>query len=98
MFMMFAKFSFQAKLVIASGLIFPLAFLMGIPFPHAMEQVKQDVSDEYATLMFGVNCILSTIAVSLSILLNITYGMNTTLMLGFATYVTAILLFIVIKK
>jgi len=98
MFMMFAKYSFQAKLGIASGLIFPLAFLMGMPFPHAMEQVKQDVSAEYATLMFGVNCILSTVAVTLSLLLNITYGMSTTLMVGFATYVAAILLFIVIKK
>jgi len=98
MFMMFAKFSFHAKLVIASGLIFPLAFLMGMPFPHAMEQVKQDVSDEYATLMFGVNCILSTVAVSLSLLLNVTYGMSTTLMIGFATYVSAIILFVIIKK
>lgn len=97
-FMLFAKFSFVMKLIIASLLIFPLAFLMGIPFPHALEQVKQDVSDEYATLMFGVNCILSTVAVSLSLLLNITYGMNTTLMIGFATYVAAILLFIVIKE
>lgn len=97
-FLAFAKYSFKAKLFIASGLIFPLAFLMGIPFPHAMEQVKQDVSDEYATLMFGVNGILSTVAVSLSLLLNVTYGMSTTLMIGFATYVAAILLFMIIKK
>lgn len=97
-FQMFAKFSFHSKLFIASGLIFPLAFLMGIPFPHAMEQVKQDVSNEYATLMFGVNGVLATVGVSLSIFLNVSYGMNYTLMLGFATYVAAILLFIVIKK
>ena len=97
-FQMFAKFSFHSKLFIASGLIFPLAFLMGIPFPHAMEQVKQDVSNEYATLMFGVNGVLATVGVSLSIFLNVTYGMSYTLMLGFFTYVAAILLFIVIKK
>jgi len=97
-FQMFAKFSFNSKLFIASGLIFPLAFLMGIPFPHAMEQVKQDVSNEYATLMFGVNGVLATVGVSLSIFLNVSYGMSYTLMLGFATYVAAILLFIVIKK
>jgi hypothetical protein len=97
-FQMFAKFSFTSKLFIASGLIFPLAFLMGMPFPHAMEQVKEDVSPEYATLMFGVNGVLSTVAVSLSILLNVTHGMNFTLMIGFVTYVAAILLFIMIKK
>jgi len=97
-FQMFAKFSFNSKLFIASGLIFPLAFLMGMPFPHAMEQVKQDVSPEYATLMFGVNGVLATVAVSLSIFLNVSYGMNYTLMIGFVTYVAAILLFMVIKK
>lgn len=97
-FQMFAKFSFNSKLFIASGLIFPLAFLMGMPFPHAMEQVKQDVSPEYATLMFGVNGVLATVGVSLSIFLNVSYGMNYTLMIGFITYVAAILLFILIKK
>lgn len=97
-FQMFAKFSFNSKLFIASGLIFPLAFLMGMPFPHAMEQVKQDVSPEYATLMFGVNGVLATVAVSLSIFLNVSYGMNYTLMIGFVTYVSAIILFIFIKK
>jgi len=97
-FQMFAKFSFHSKLFIASGLIFPLAFLMGMPFPHAMEQVKQDVSNEYATLMFGVNGVLATVGASLSIFLNVSYGMSYTLMLGFITYVAAILLFVVIKK
>jgi hypothetical protein len=97
-FQMFAKFSFNSKLFIASGLIFPLAFLMGMPFPHAMEQIKQDVSPEYATLMFGVNGVLATVGVSLSIFLNVSYGMNHTLMIGFITYVAAIMLFIVIKK
>jgi hypothetical protein len=97
-FQLFAKFSFNAKLFIASGLIFPLAFLMGMPFPHAMEQIKQDVSPEYATLMWGVNGILGTVAVSLAIFLNVTHGMNYTLMIGFATYVAALFLFMVIKK
>jgi len=97
-FQMFAKYSFNSKLFIASGLIFPLAFLMGMPFPHAMEQIKQDVSNEYATLMFGVNGVLGTVGASLSIFLNVSYGMNYTLMLGLATYVAAILLFIIIKK
>jgi hypothetical protein len=47
-FDMLAKFSFHSKLIIASLLIFPLAFLMGIPFPHALEQIKKDVSNEYS--------------------------------------------------
>ncbi|MCL1833741.1 MAG: hypothetical protein FWG49_04485 [Leptospirales bacterium] len=97
-FDLLAKFSFHSKLIIAALLIFPLAFLMGIPFPHALEQIKQDVSNEYASLMFGLNGVFGTVAVSLSILLNITYGMQFSLMLGFFTYLAAILLFILIKK
>lgn len=98
LFNLFAKFSFTSKLFISSGLIFPLAFFMGMPFPHALEQIKKDISNEYATLMFGVNGALSTIGVSLSFLLNITYGMSTTLLIGFATYFAALILFIIIKK
>jgi ABC-type dipeptide/oligopeptide/nickel transport system permease subunit len=97
-FDLLAKFSFHSKLIIASLLIFPLAFLMGIPFPHALEQIKKDVSNEYAALMYGVNGVFGTVAVSLSILLNVTYGMQFSLMLGFFTYLAAILLFIVIKE
>jgi hypothetical protein len=96
-FDLLAKYSFHAKLFIAALLIFPLAFLMGIPFPHALEQIKQDVSNEYASLMYGVNGVFATVAVSLSILLNITYGMQFSLMLGFFTYLAAIVLFIIIK-
>lgn len=97
-FMMLAKYTFHQKLFIASGLIFPLAFLMGIPFPHAMEQIKKDMSDEYATLMYGVNGVLATVGASISIFFNVTHGMNYTLIVGFATYVAAIILFILIKK
>ena len=97
-FDIFAKYSFTAKLFISSALILPLAFFMGMPFPHALEQIKEDISNEYATLMFGVNGALSTLGVSLSYLLNVTYGMSTTLLMGFATYLAALLLFMVIKK
>ncbi len=98
LFNAFATFSFPAKLVISAILIFPLAFLMGMPFPHALEQIKKDISDEYATLMFGINGALGTLAVTSSLLLNVTYGMNTTMMIGFITYVAALGLFIIIKK
>lgn len=93
-----AKYSFTTKLFISSAMIFPLAFLMGIPFPHALEQIKQDISDEYATLMFGVNGALMTVAAVLTILVNVTYGLNTTFAIGFATYAAALGLFVVIKK
>ncbi len=94
----FAKFSFIAKLFIASALIFPLAFLMGIPFPHALEQIKKDISNEYATLMFGINGALSTVAATYSLYLNVSKGMSFSMMLGFFTYLAALGLFIVIKR
>jgi len=97
-FDLFAKSSFTAKLFISSALIFPLAFFMGMPFPHALEQIKKDISNEYATLMFGVNGALSTLGVTSAFLLNVTYGMSTTMLTGFATYLAALVLFIFIKK
>lgn len=98
LFNMFAKFSFTGKLFISSGLIFPLAFFMGMPFPHALEQIKKDISNEYATLMYGVNGALATLGVSLSYLVNVSYGMSATLLIGFATYLAALVLFFFIKK
>ncbi len=93
-----AKYSFTTKLFISSAMIFPLAFLMGLPFPHALEQIKQDISDEYATLMFGINGALMTVATILTILVNVTYGLNTSFAIGFAAYAAALGLFIIIRK
>jgi predicted membrane-bound spermidine synthase len=93
-----AKYSFTTKLFISSAMIFPLAFLMGLPFPHALEQIKQDISDEYATLMFGINGALMTVATILTILVNVTYGLNTSFATGFAAYAAALGMFIIIRK
>jgi len=93
-----AKYAFTTKLFISSAMIFPLAFLMGLPFPHALDQIKKDISDEYATLMFGINGALMTVAVVLTVFVNVTYGLNTSFAIGFATYAAALGLFVVIKK
>lgn len=97
-FTFFGKNSFNVKLLISSVLLFPLTFLMGVPFPHMMEQVKADVSEEYSTLMYGVNGAFSSIAATSAVLVNVTYGFNTTFMIGFVIYFIGLILFAVMKK
>ncbi len=83
----------------ALGLIFPLAFIMGIPFPKAMEQIKGDISPEYATLMYAISGAAGTIATTVALYMNISFGFSFTFAMGmFAYAMGAILLFFVLKE
>ena len=95
-FLYFAKYSFINKLFISSLLLFPLTFLMGIPFPHALEAIKKNTTAEYATLMFGVSGAFSTIAATSSLLISVIYGFSMTFMIGIICYLIISLLFILI--
>ena len=68
------------------GLMFPLSLLMGIPFPKAMEKIKREISDEYATLMYAVSGAAGSIAAVAALLLNTTYGFSFTFVCGMCAY------------
>lgn len=100
LFLIFAKYSFQSKLIISIIMLFPLTFLMGIPFPQALEKIKKQTSNEYAMLMFGVNGACATIASTLSILISATYGFTTSFIIGILCYLLGafIFMYIMLKK
>ncbi len=99
-FIFFGKYSFTSKLFISALLLFPLTFLMGIPFPHALESIKKHTSNEYATLMFGVSGAFSTIGSTSSIMISVTYGFSISFIIGILCYIVGIPLFtwIMLKK
>jgi hypothetical protein len=79
------------------AIMFPLSFMMGVPFPKAMEKIKSDISDEYATLMYSISGASGTIATTVALLINVTYGLSITFVTGMAAYVIgAIFLFIIL--
>jgi hypothetical protein len=97
-FNLFASYSFNAKLIISVLLIFPLTFLMGIPFPHAVEAVKNQKAKEYGALMFGISGAFSTIAAAVSVYTTVAYGFSTTFFIGFVAYLIGLIMFTQITK
>jgi len=68
------------------GLMIPLSVLMGIPFPKAMEKIKKEISNEYATLMYAISGAAGTFATTLALFLNVTYGFSFTFIIGMTAY------------
>ena len=92
----FSASNFNVRMAAGVGLMFPLSLLMGIPFPKAMEKIKREISDEYATLMYAVSGAAGSIAAVVALLLNTTYGFSFTFICGMCAYFIGamILLFI----
>ena len=97
-FAFFAPFSFEARLYLAVIMMIPISFLMGVPFPRAMEKIKKDISREYATLMYAISGGAGAVAAVSAIYFNITYGFLFTFLLGMAAYAAGALLLLFILK
>jgi hypothetical protein len=95
-FQFFAPFTFETRLYISVVIMIPVSFLMGVPFPGAMERIKKDISGEYATLMYAISGAAGTIAAAGAIYLNVAYGFLFTFYIGMASYTIGALLLIFI--
>ena len=89
--------SFPLRVLVAVALIAPLGFIMGMPFPVAMDLVKQRLTPRHAGLYFGINGALGAIATPLSILLSMVHGFTVTMLVGAAIYLVCALLFALAK-
>lgn len=95
-FLFFIDHTFDQKIWISVLLLFPVTFLMGIPFPNAVEKVKKFTSDEYGTLMFGISGGFSTIGATSAILINVTHGYSTSFAAGILCYLAGFIFFTLI--
>lgn len=94
----FAASSFNVRVAASAGLMIPLSLLMGVPFPRAMEKIKKGISSEYATLMYSISGASGTIAATLALYLNVSYGFSITFITGMAAYFTGAMLLIFILR
>jgi spermidine synthase len=93
-----AALGFTEKIIVSAFLIMPLTFLMGIPFPNALEIVKANTSAEYASLLFGISGAFSTIGSTSSLYISVSYGFSTTFLVGAGCYIAGLLLFLLIIR
>jgi hypothetical protein len=97
-FVKLADCGFNGKLVASSLLIFPLSFLMGVPFPNALEKIKKLTSPGYGSMLFGISGAFGTIASAVSLFSSVSWGFKTTYLIGVACYALGAALFAVIIR
>ncbi len=85
------SFSGPVRLLVSFMLIFPLGFLMGIPFPTILGYIKQE-SENDAALMWCINGAFSVLAGVLALVVAMLYGFNAVLLLGALTYAVIFLI------
>jgi len=83
---------FVLRVVAAIALVGPLAFLMGMPFPHMVGVTKEQLSDPHAGLMFAVNGALSAIAAPIALVYSMDHGFHQTFAVGAALYAACLVL------
>lgn len=77
-----------AKVILSIGLLAPLGYLMGMPFPLGMKQADAD-APRMVPWLWGVNGTLSVLASVLSIFLALNLGFTFVTLVGQAAYAVA---------
>ncbi len=76
-------------------LLLPFGFLLGIPFPSAIEILKNGHLDNYVPWMYGVNGIMSVFGSVMAVILSMMYGFTMAFYFGLSFYL--IVFFITLK-
>lgn len=92
-----ALLSEALKVVVGLIIIFPLAFLLGLPFPWGIALVHQKASTAVA-LAWAVNGFASVVSASGAVMLTMTFGLTTLTYVAAATYAIAGLLSVILAR
>jgi hypothetical protein len=95
---------FIAKLLVSAGLLVPLGFAMGMPFPTGLRALAgrsanelpppsaDDTSGNLVEWAWAMNAASSVLGSVLAIIIAIQFGLNVTLASGAAAYLVALML------
>jgi hypothetical protein len=92
-FELFIGESVIQRQLIAGLIIFPLAFVMGIPFPTGIKILKQTLNENHIPWMWGINGTTSVFGSSLAIIIAIQIGFTYALIAGAIAYFIIFLTF-----
>ena len=79
------------RVAVAIGLIAPLAFFMGMPFPAGLSRLR-DIAPDFIPWAWGINGYASVLSAVLAALLAIEVGFSGVLLLALALYAAAAVL------
>ena len=80
--------SLTSRMLVAFSLVAPLGFVMGMPLPLGMRAAPGD-SPHLLAWVFGLNCAVSVVGSSLSVILSSSLGFASTLFVAAGIYVIA---------
>lgn len=86
----FLSYDSTFRFLISFGLIFPLGFLMGIPFPTGLRFVGKELNNDVAW-MWCINGAFSVLGSVLALVVAMSIGFNAVFLLGMLTYVAIFL-------
>jgi hypothetical protein len=78
--------------ILTAASIFPLGYLMGIPFPFGLEQAKRMLPDLHVPLCVAVNCLASAFGIVLGLYLSVAIGFRATALIAVGAYICAVIL------
>lgn len=87
-FQVFISQKIIVRSLIAMGLLIPVGFFLGIPFPSGLRILKRAFPSEVAW-MWGINGVSSTLGCTLSVSFGVLYGFSQTLLAGGVCYLLA---------
>ena len=86
------------RLLLSGIFLFPVFFLLGIPFPSIIAKAKEVFSDRSVGIMYAVDASFSTFAVVSSIIISMIYGFSFILVLSTIVYFLTAVLYIIITN
>ena len=84
-FEIFISQQIVARSLIAMGLLFPIGFFLGMPFPSGLRILKKTFPAE-VSWMWGINGVSSTLGSILAVVFAIVYGFSQILLAGGVSY------------
>lgn len=85
-FSMFLSYNSLIRFFISFALIFPLGFLMGIPFPTGLKIGRKEFRED-AAWMWVINGAFSVLGSVLALVVAMSFNFNTALLMGALTYI-----------
>jgi len=81
------------RVLITVGLVIPLGFAMGFPFPLAIRFLKERLIDYLIPLMWGINGISSVMGSALTVIIAIDFGFTQVFLTAAGCYLSVSLIF-----
>ena len=74
------------RVIITYGLLFPLGFFMGMPFPYGIKLLNKHKMEKVVPIMWGINGIMSIAGSTLAVIISMKLGFSYALAVGGVVY------------